>query len=202
MIAQLQGNVVSIGATWLVIDVSGVGFRVATTPTTSSQLHIGRSATLLTSMVVREDAMNLYGFSSTAERDCFELCMSASGVGPKLALAITSVLSPQDFASAVQADDLAALCTVPGIGRKGAQKIVIELKDKVLSLGAGTAGVRRPVSGSQQWREQVTEGLESLGWSTKDAEAACETVAPLAADDPEASVAMLMKAALASLARA
>lgn len=201
MIAQLSGQVLSVGATWLVIDVNGVGFQIATTPTTTASLHTGRDATIFTTLVVREDAMKLYGFADVDERDCFELCRSASGVGPKLALAIVSVLSPQDFAAAVRSEDLATLCTVPGIGRKGAQKIVIELKDKVDLLAASSSATRPGPLPTAPWRDQVMSGLESLGWSTKDAEAACQSVEPLAEDDPEATVAALMKAALASLAR-
>ncbi|CEG86895.1 Holliday junction ATP-dependent DNA helicase [Propionibacterium freudenreichii] len=202
MIAQLHGKVAAIGANWLVIDVAGVGFQVSTTPNTTSALRTGQTATVFTSLVVREDAMKLYGFGGTDERDCFELCRTASGVGPKLALAIVSVLTPEEFATAVRTEDLPRLCTVPGIGRKGAQKIVIELKDRVDALFVappnGSASVA-PVTPA--WQEQVMAGLESLGWSSRDAEAACETVAPLAEEDPEATVAALMKAALASLAR-
>ncbi|MFT8395445.1 Holliday junction branch migration protein RuvA [Propionibacterium sp.] len=201
MIARLRGEIVQLATTWAVIDVNGLGLRVASTPATTAGLRMGETACLHTCMVVREDAMNLYGFASPEERDCFELCRSASGVGPKLALAILSVLSPRQLAAAVRAEDLGVLCTVPGVGRKSAQKLVIELKDKVNQLAVQVPEVPPTVTG-EQWREQICEGLESLGWNAKDAEAACQAIAPMAAEQPMPSVSVLMKAALASLARA
>ncbi|MDO5500873.1 MAG: Holliday junction branch migration protein RuvA, partial [Propionibacteriaceae bacterium] len=129
---------------------------------------------------------------------------SASGVGPKVALAITSVLSPADFRRAIQTEDLARLMAVPGIGRKGAQRIVIELKDKVVALGVGADDeVADEVPGAEPeaWRAQVSEGLQSLGWSARDADAACDNVAHLVDEDPDISMGKLLRAALNSLAR-
>lgn len=202
MIAQLSGNVADIGATWLVMDVGGVGFYVQATPNTTATLRTNQQVTIFTTMVVREDAMKLYGFAERADRACFELCLSASGIGPKLALAILSVLSPHDFATAVRSEDLTKLCAVPGIGKKGAQKIIIELRDKVDALLTGLpASAVTPSRAMSARQDQVLAGLESLGWSAKDAEAAFQSVADLTEQDPDISVAALMKAALASLAR-
>ena len=201
MIAQVHGRVVAVGATWVVVDVNGLGLRIATTPATVSGLHIGGEALLHTVMIVREDDMSLYGFAERDERDCFAMCLSASGVGPKLALAIVSVLSPAQLAAAVQADDVGQLTQVPGIGPKSARKIILELKDKVSALGAADLP-SCPSPDTAPWREQVREGLESLGWSGRDAEAAADSVAELAESEPAPSVSVLMKAALASLARA
>lgn len=201
MIAQLTGTVVTAGVTSAVIDVGGVGFLVATTPQTAAGLRPGEATTLHTSLVVREDSMTLFGFGDPGEREAFELAQTASGVGPKLALAIVSVLTPGELRRAVLAEDLNRLCAVPGIGRKGAQKLVIELKDRVLGL-ADSAGVPAPaVAEPEAWRTQVGEGLQGLGWSARDADAACDNVAHLVAANPDIGVAALLRAALNVLAR-
>lgn len=197
MIASLTGEVTAIGATSAVVTLGGFGVRVLCTPATAAGLRLGETTTLATSLVVREESLTLYGFGDTDERDCFELMQTATGVGPKLAQAAVSVLPPDDLRAAIVAEDLTALCKVPGVGRKGAQRIVLELKDKVHALGesaAPTAGQTAPA-----WRQQVSDGLQGLGWSAKDAEAACDRVAETA--DDGASVAELMRAALRSLAR-
>ena len=202
MISQLTGTIAAAGATWFVIDVGGVGFRANSTPATAAALRPGEEATVHTSLVVREDSLTLFGFVEPGERDAFELVQSASGVGPKLAVAIVSVFSPGELRDVVRADDVRRLCTVPGIGLKGAQKMVIELKDKVLVLTDDEPGhVPAAVMGEHAWREQVSEGLQGLGWSAKDADTACDAVAPLAADDPSIALGTLMRAALNSLAR-
>lgn len=200
MIVQLTGTVVSAAATSFVIDCGGVGYGAHTTPGTAAGLRLGETATVYTSMIVREDSQTLYGFATPEERDAFELCQSASGVGPRVAVAIVSVLPVADLKQAILSEDVARLCAVPGIGKKSAQKIVIELKDKVASLDATSEPVP-PQQTSTAWRDQVSEGLVSLGWSTKDAEAACNNVAHLAEGDESASIGALMRAALGSLAR-
>ena len=200
MIAHLTGNVTAVGATFVVLDVNGFGMRALCTPATCAAVRLGQQATLHTSMVVREDSMTLYGFAEADERDLFELVQSASGIGPKIAQAVVSVMGPDDFRAAIATENLVALCKVPGIGRKGAQKMVIELKDKVNALGATTTPT--PVGvGAAQWREQVSDGLQGLGWNLKDAEAACDGVAHLVEEDPNVGIAVLMRQALASRAR-
>lgn len=204
MIAQLTGTVLQAGATSFVLEVVGVGYLVHTTPATAAAVRPGETSTIHTSMVVREDSLTLYGFQFPGEREAFELVQTASGVGPRLAAAIVSVLSPSEIRRAVSTEDLARLCTVPGIGRKGAQKIVIELKDKVLVLPDDEAGApveRRSESNGELWREQVSEGLQGLGWSSRDAAAACANVAHLVDEDPGISIGTLMRSALNSLAR-
>ncbi|MEL4504552.1 Holliday junction branch migration protein RuvA [Luteococcus sp. H138] len=200
MISHLTGQVTAIGATYVVLDVNGFGMKTLCTPGTAASVRLGASTTLQTSMVVREDSMTLYGFQSADERDLFELVQSASGIGPKIAQAVVSVMSPDDFRAAIASENLVALTKVPGIGRKGAEKIVIELRDKVNALGAVSVPTPTGV-GAAQWREQVADGLQGLGWSTKDAEAACDSVAHLVEDDPTVGIAVLMRTALASLAR-
>lgn len=202
MIHQVRGTCLEAGPTWLVVDLSGFGVKVLCTPATSAAARPGQQIHLHTSLVVREDSLTLFGFSEPGERDAFELVQTASGVGPKLALAIVSVVAPGDFVRAVQTGDIARLTSVPGVGPKGAQKMVIELKDKVALLGVPVSTGVEAVAGSDEvWREQVSAGLQGLGWSTKDAEAACERVAPLVAENPAIGVGELMRAALRSLAR-
>lgn len=201
MIAHLAGTVSAVGATWCVIDVGGLGVRCLCPPATVATLRRGQAATLATSLVVREDSLTLYGFATDDEREAFELVQSASGIGPKIAQAVVSVMTPDELRAAIASDNLVALTKVPGIGRKGAQRMVLELKDKVAALGTGADAEPTPDGSEPLWREQVRSGLEGLGWSTRDAEAACERVAPLADDDPPLGVAALMKAALRSLAK-
>lgn len=201
MIQQLRGTVIEAGATTFTIDVGGVGFKALTTPATAAGLRLGEITTVHTSLVVREDSMTLFGFDDPGERDAFELVQTASGVGPKLAVAVVSVLSPSELRHAVSSEDLARLCTVPGIGRKGAQKMVIELKDKVLLLAASDGAPRVAPATTEVWREQVSEGLQGLGWSTRDAGLACDNVAHLVEADPSIAIGSLMRSALNSLAK-
>lgn len=202
MIAQLTGTVIGVGGTWVVMDLSGFGVRALCTPATAASVRLGQVATLSTSLVVREDSLTLYAFADDAERDAFELVQSASGIGPKIAQAVVSVLPPDDFRRAIATENVAALTKVPGIGPKGARKMIIELKDKVNVLGVAPD----VASGSQQtaedaWRDQVASGLESLGWSARDAAAAVDRVAGLRDEDPSMGIGDLMRAALRSLAK-
>ncbi|MFT4294851.1 MAG: Holliday junction branch migration protein RuvA [Micropruina sp.] len=201
MIAQLSGTVIAAGATWVVLDLNGFGVRTLCTPATASAVRVGQPATLATSLVVREDSLTLYGFADADERDCFELVQSASGIGPKIAQAVVSVLSPDALRAAIAAENISALTKVPGIGVKGAQRLVIELKDKINILAAVTDPATAAASVPAQWRDQVKGGLEGLGWSSRDADKACDTVAHLVDDDPATPVAVLMRAALRSLAK-
>lgn len=208
MIAQLTGTISSLGANWVVLDVQGVGFKVSTPPGTAGGLQPGSRASLATSLVVREDSLTLYGFATPAERDAFELLQTSPGIGPRIAVATISVLSPGQLVAAIRGEDVDTLVKVPGIGRKGAQKMVLDLREKVLALGLPAApdpaGAPQTGAqpGAQQWREQVSSGLQGLGWSFKDAEAACDQVADLVEQDPQVSLGSLMKAALQKLARA
>ncbi len=197
MIAQLRGSVVAVGAAWAVIDVGGVGMHVLCPPATASGLTVGETATLATTLIVREESLTLYGFGQVAERDCFELVQGASGIGPKIALSVVATLGPDGLRAAVAGGNVAALTRVPGIGAKGAQRIILELKDKVGQLAVAATAAEL----AEGWREQVRSGLEGLGWSTRDAEAACDRVAELADADPQPSVAVLMRAALRTLAK-
>ena len=200
MISQLTGTVVHAGTTWFVIDVAGVGYRALCTPGTAAALRPGETTTVHTSLVVREDSLTLFGFSHEAEREMFDLVQAPSGVGPKVALAICSVLSPAELKRAVLSDDTRAISRAPGVGPKMAQKIILELRDKAALLALDDAAVdpAQP-SGDEAWHEQVAEGLQGLGWSAKDAAAACDAVAEQAAAG--ASIRQLMRSALSSLAK-
>jgi len=199
VISHVTGTVSAVSATSVVLDIGGFGVRALCTPSTCATVRLGQVTTLQTSLVVREDSLTLFGFVDAEERDTFDLVQTASGVGPKLAQAIVSVLSPAELRTAILTANLVALCRVPGIGNKGAQKLVIELKDRVNALGATTVPSRS--TGALAWREQVSEGLQGLGYSLRDAEQACDNVGHLVEDDPAVGVAVLMRAALQSLAR-
>lgn len=200
MIAQLTGKVAAVGGTWLVVDLSGFGLKASCTPATASSVTVGQQVTLHTSLVVREDSLTLYAFAEPGERDCFELVQGATGIGPKIAQAVVSVFSPEEFRVAVASANLTALTRVPGIGAKGAQRLVLELKDKV-SVLAGFGAVTGALPAPTGWRDQVRAGLEGLGYSTRDAESACDGVADFASADPGTPVAFLLRAALRSLAK-
>jgi holliday junction DNA helicase RuvA len=200
MIAQLTGVVAQVGPTSAVIEVGGFGIQAVCSPSTVAGLRLGQRATLATSLIVREDSLTLYGFASTDEREFFELLLTATGVGPKLAQAALAVLSPDELRTAIATENLAQLCKVPGVGRKGAQRIVIELKDKIDAVDQANPPLAS-VRSSGVWRAQVTQGLQGLGWSARDAESACDEVEHLTREDPVVNVAVLMRAALQSLAR-
>ncbi|MEP6665978.1 MAG: Holliday junction branch migration protein RuvA [Nocardioidaceae bacterium] len=208
MIAFVRGPVSAVFVDSAVIEVGGIGMLVMCTPGALASLRVGEEATLATSMVVREDSLTLFGFADYDERGVFELLQTASGVGPKLAQAMLAVHGPDELRRAVTTDDLVTLCRVPGIGRKGAQRIVLELKDRIGAppTGAATAPDASTRGGSEAWRDQVRAGLLGLGWSVKEAEAAVDAVAPLAAeslsDGEPTPVADLLRAALRSLSKA
>jgi Holliday junction DNA helicase RuvA len=194
-----------------VIDVGGVGLLVQCTPGTLAGLRSGERARVATSLVVREDALTLYGFASADERATFELVQTASGVGPRLALAMLAVFSPDGLRRAVAAEDLSALMTVPGIGRKGAQRIILELAGRLGAPGDGGPGAGpAAVAGGARlapWREQVRAGLVSLGWAAREADQAITVVEPeLLADAgaesaAEVDVSAALRAALRVLGR-
>jgi holliday junction DNA helicase RuvA len=208
MIAHLDGTVSSVAPDGAVIDVGGVGMLVQCTPGTLGGLRTGARTRVATSLVVREDALTLYGFASEDERNTFELVQTASGVGPRLALAMLAVLTPDALRRAVATEDLAALTTVPGIGRKGAQRIVLELAGRLGSpvdvTVQGNGGAT--ATGPAPWREQVRAGLVGLGWQAREADQAIAAVEPelsggAEADGQAVEVAVALRAALRVLGR-
>ena len=202
MIAFVHGRVEAVTLDSAVVDVGGVGLQVLCTPATLASLRPGEQARLPTSMVVREDSLTLFGFVDDDERSLFELLQTASGVGPKLAQAMLAVHGPDELRRAVAGDDLAALTKVPGIGRKGAQRIVLELKDRIgtaATSGQPAGPSATPAAQGAQWRDQVHHALLGLGWSARDAESAVDAVSDQAGDSPDVSV--LLRAALRTLAK-
>jgi holliday junction DNA helicase RuvA len=202
MIAHLNGTVAGVSPDGAVIDVGGVGLRVQCTPDTLASLKPGEPARVATSLVVREDSLTLFGFGSEDERNVFELLQTASGIGPRLALAMLAVHSPDALRRAVSTEDFGALTMVPGIGKKGAQRIVLELKDRLGAPGefadSGPAPVRKA---PPSWRDQVQSGLMNLGWSARDAEQAVAAVEAESDGEGVPEVATALRAALRKLSK-
>jgi len=209
MIAHLEGTVSAVAPDGAVIDVGGVGLQVQCTPGTLAGLRLGERTRVATSLVVREDALSLYGFADSDERNTFELLQTASGVGPRLALAMLAVFSPDGLRRAVATEDLAGLMKVPGIGRKGAQRIVLELAGRLGSPGDGAvpaAAAGAAPAAAASWRDQVRTGLVNLGWQAREADLAIAAVEPgLTGPDGESAqdvnVAVALRAALRVLGR-
>ena len=203
MIAFVSGEVAEVTLSSAVLAVGGVGLELQCTPGTLATLRVGQQATLPTSMVVREESLTLVGFLDDDEKTVFELVQTASGVGPKLAQSVLAVLPPDELRTAVAHEDVKTLTRVPGIGQKGAQRIILDLKDR---LGAPRGAVRSAGSPTptEAWRAQVHQGLVGLGWSGKDADRAVEAVAAdLPSGEPApADVAVLLRAALRTLSKA
>jgi holliday junction DNA helicase RuvA len=198
VIAFVRGEVAAVTLTSAVLEVGGVGLELVCTPNTLATLRTGQPAMLPTSMVVREDSLTLFGFVDEDEKQVFELVQTASGVGPKLAQAMLAVLTPDAVRRAVAGDDVRTLTSVPGIGQKGAQRIILELKDRIgVPVAASGGGAPMLI---EPWRHQVQQGLVGLGWSAKDADQAVDAVADEAGDPPD--VAALLRAALRTLSRA
>ncbi|WP_022916222.1 Holliday junction branch migration protein RuvA [Ruania albidiflava] len=196
MIASVSGQVEHVGLDACVVVAGGIGYRVHTTPATLAAVRTGAQATLATSMVVREDSMTLFGFAEAEERDVFELLQTVSGVGPRLALAMLAVHTPDDLRRAVAGEDVKALTMVPGIGQKGARRILLELGDRLGPAAADTpaAAATAPVDGS---RSDVVTALTGLGWPAKAAEQAVDVV--LAEAGEGADTASVLRAALQQL---
>ena len=197
MIAQLTGEVRSISTDRVVLEVNGVGYLVSVTPATSATLSLGSARTLHTSMIVREDSITLYGFLDPQSRETFELVQTVSGIGPRVALSILAHLVPDSLAHAIATESIEMLSAVPGIGKKGAQRILLELKGKMASSGSYASA---NLSASL-WREQLSGALASLGYAPRDADAVISIVAidyaNRGVDPATADLSDLLKAALA-----
>lgn len=200
MIAFVRGTVAAVTLTSAVVEVGGVGMELLCTPNTLATLRLGDSATLPTSLVVREDSLTLFGFADDDERTTFELLQTASGVGPKLAQAMLAVLPPDALRAAVAAEDVKTLTRVPGIGQKGAQRIILELRDRLGAPTGGRSGAVAPAPSA--WRDQVTQGLVGLGWSAREAEKAVDQVAVGVSPGETPDVGTLLREALRTLSKA
>jgi len=193
MIATLSGTVRSLTADRAIIEVGGVGMNVLINAHTSNSLTVGAHANLFTSLVVREDSLTLFGFSDEPSRVLFELVQTVSGIGPKVALSILGALTPSELAHAVNTENISAIEKVPGIGKKGAQRLILELKSKISDFEQGSyTRSHQPV-----WREQLTSALISLGFSAKDSDDAINLVL---SDIPQEQIAQMELGELLKLA--
>jgi Holliday junction DNA helicase RuvA len=195
MINSVRGEVLEIGLDHVVIDVGGLGYAVQATPSTLATLRRGEQARLATTLVVREDSMTLFGFTGGDERDLFLLLQTVSGIGPRIALATIAVLDPDALRRALSEGDITALTRVPGIGRKGAERLVLELRDKVDPPGAAPAVLPGSAGGPP---DEVVEALVGLGFTAKPAE---QAVAAVLAEQAGADASTLLRAALSRLGR-
>lgn len=175
MIAQVRGQVVSRGTDEAVIEVGGVGLTVQLTARTLAALEVGREVTLTTDLIVREDSLTLYGFADSAEREVFRTLQTVSGIGPRLALTMLATLTADQIREAIAGEDERLLTTVSGLGRKTAQRIIVDLKDRI-GPPLGTA-VAAAVPATASWRLQVSAALTGLGWSATEAQTAIAAVA-------------------------
>lgn len=205
MIASVSGRVRALGLDSAVIEVGGVGLKVSCTPRTLAGLRVGAPADLATSLVVREDSLTLFGFADDDERELFETLQGVAGVGPRLAQGMLAALAPDAIRRALAGGDETTLTTVPGIGKKGAARLVLELKDRIGVVPGGAA----PVAGAgegESWRTAVQAGLLSLGWTVKEAAAGVAAVSSTAeatiAAGGEPEVAALLRQALRAMVRA
>lgn len=200
MINSVRGPVLEIGLDHAVVEVGGVGLAVHAAPSTLGGLRRGEEARLATTLVVREESLTLFGFADAEERELFLLLQTVSGIGPRLALATIAVLEPDTLRRALADGDLAVLTRIPGVGRKSAERLVVELRDKVAApaaepAGASTAAAPSPVLAV---REQVVEALLGLGFPQRPAEQAVDGVL---AESPDATASVLLRSALSSLGR-
>ncbi|SDW48857.1 Holliday junction DNA helicase subunit RuvA [Arthrobacter sp. yr096] len=196
MISFLRGTVAHVGLSTAVIDLNGAGMSVFATPQTLSHLKVGSEAKLFTSMIVREDSLTLFGFADDDEREVFDVLLSVSGVGPRLALAVLAVHEPEAIRVAAHTGDGKAFTKVPGIGPKVAGRIVLELAGKLVPHGTGTAAAPETAV-KADWKPQVVAAMTSLGWSEKDATGSIDKAM---ADSPElvdsGNVAHILRATL------
>jgi Holliday junction DNA helicase RuvA len=211
VIASVSGRVAAVSPDGAVVEVGGVGLSVQCTPGTIARLQVGEQARLATSLIVREDSLTLYGFADDDERQLFELLQTANGVGPRLAQAVLAIHPPRDVRRAVSTGDLKALMQVPGIGRKGAERLVLELRDRLGSTTSDTALTGPAPTGGAgltpvaPWRDQLAAALVNLGWSLREAEGAVLELVPVADEQVAATgaveVAVLLRQALQLLGR-
>jgi len=189
MIASVRGEVLEVALDHAVIEAAGVGYKLMATPSTLATLRRGSTARLVTAMIVREDSMTLYGFPDADTRDVFLMLLGVSGVGPKIALAALAVYDAPALRRALADGDVTALTRVPGIGRRGAERMVLELRDRAGAAPSATVN-------GHSVRGPVVEALVGLGFAVKQAEQATATVL---AGDPDVGTAAALRAALALL---
>lgn len=197
MIASVKGSIKHLGLSNAVIEVGGVGMLINIPASLAASLVVGKSTELFTQLVVREDSLTLYGFESLAAREFFELLQSVSGIGPKVAQSALSIFDERELASAIAHEDLVTLERIPGLGKKGVARLVLELKEKVEHL----AGTLSSNSGAA-WRASLSSALMGLGYSQKECDAAMDKVSvELGAAAITTGLPDLLKSALQNLGR-
>jgi len=212
MIASVSGRVAAVSPDGAVVEVGGIGLAVQCTPGTIARLQVGENARLSTSLIVREDSLTLYGFADDDERSLFELLQTANGVGPRLAQAVLAIHPPREVRRAVSMADVKALMQVPGIGKKGAERLILELRDRLGVTTSDTtfdgpvpAGLPA-VTPVAPWKDQLTSALVGFGWSVKEADGAIAQLVPVADEQIAANgsveIAILLRQALQLLGRA
>jgi holliday junction DNA helicase RuvA len=202
VIASVRGTVAAVGPDGAVVEIGGIGLAVSCSPGTLARLRVGEAARLATSLVVREDSLTLYGFADDDERAMFELLQTANGVGPKLAQTMLAVYPPRELRRAVATSDLAALTKVPGIGRKGAERIALELRDRIGSIGDPDSAVDLGgLTAVAPWRDQLTHALAGLGFSGKEASDAIDVVAAEQAAGAAPDVSAMLRRSIQLLGR-
>ena len=210
MIASVNGRVAAVSPDGAVVEVGGIGLAVQCTPGTIARLQVGENARLSTSLIVREDSLTLYGFADDDERSLFELLQTANGVGPRLAQAVLAIHPPREVRRAVSTADVKALMQVPGIGKKGAERLILELRDRLgvttsdTSLDGPAVGLPS-VTPVAPWKDQLTSALVGFGWSVKEADGAIAQLVPVADEQVAANgsveIAILLRQALQLLGR-
>ncbi|TFV87614.1 Holliday junction branch migration protein RuvA [Blastococcus sp. CT_GayMR16] len=210
MIASVSGRVAAVSPDGAVVEVGGIGLAVQCTPGTIARLQVGENARLSTSLIVREDSLTLYGFADDDERSLFELLQTANGVGPRLAQAVLAIHPPREVRRAVSMADVKALMLVPGIGKKGAERLILELRDR-LGVTTSDTSLDAPLGPSlitpvAPWKDQLTSALVGFGWSVKEADGAIAQLVPVADEQIAANggveIAILLRQALQLLGRA
>jgi Holliday junction DNA helicase RuvA len=212
LIASVNGRVAAVSPDGAVVEVGGIGLAVQCTPGTIARLQVGENARLSTSLIVREDSLTLYGFADDDERSLFELLQTANGVGPRLAQAVLAIHPPREVRRAVSTADVKALMQVPGIGKKGAERLILELRDRLGVTTSDTSLDGPPVTGLPSvtpvapWKDQLTSALVGFGWSVKEADGAIAQLVPVADEQIAANgsveIAILLRQALQLLGRA
>lgn len=203
MIASVRGTVAALGPDGAVVEVGGVGLAVSCSPGTLARLRVGEAARLATSLVVREDSLTLYGFADDDERATFELLQTANGVGPKLAQTMLAVHPPRELRRAIASSDYASLTKVPGIGRKGAERIVVELRDRIGAIDGGDSSSTdlAGIAALAPWRDQLAHALAGLGFSGKEAGEAIDVVAGEVPEGEAPDVSALLRRSIQLLGR-
>lgn len=209
MISYVTGTVDSVTGTSVVLDVSGVGIELTATSRCMASVTVGARSRIPASLIVREDNWSLFGFADADERACFQALQLAKGVGPKVAINLLATLTPAQLRAAVAAGDARALTVAPGIGQKGAERLVIDLRDRLGPAPAQAAGIAPPQQAAAGWRREVSLALVGLGWPGADANAAVARIEAEALpggaacrSDGAPDVGALLRLALRSLDRA